>query len=88
MVFDVFEMNCLPEPKQVAVLVDLAIINAQGLGDYEIQRVLCLQAAVRGYDSFIYKLKRKCSFEAFLTLCEDVWKALDLDPKLPQNFVS
>jgi len=76
------------ELKQVAVLVDLAIINAQGQGDFEIERVLCLQAAVRGYDSLIYKLNRDCSLVEFLELCKDVWKALALDSKLPKKLVS
>ena len=68
--------------------MDLAMIGAQGQGDFEMERVLCLQAAVRGYDALIYRLKPDCSFTEFLQLCDEVWQALDGDPKLPQKFVS
>ena len=70
------------------VLVDLAMISAEGQGDLEVQKVSCLHAAATGYAPLIYDLKPDMSFSEFLPLCQAVWRALDVDKKLPQKFVS
>ncbi len=76
-------------PNQVKVLVDLAMITASGQGDIEVQKVRCLQSATMGYASLIYDLDpEKSTFQDFYGNCENVWKALEADPKLPQKLVS
>jgi len=74
-------------PKEVKVLVDLAMISATGQGDLEVQKVSCLHAAATGYAPLIYDMKREMGFREFLPLCQAVWRTLDVDDKLPDKFV-
>ena len=74
-------------PKEVKVLVDLAMISAQGRGDLEVQRVSCLHAAATGYAPLIYDIRTDMGFKEFLPLCQAVWKALEVDCELPMKFV-
>ena len=37
-------------PKEVKVLVDIAMISATGQGDLEVQKVSCMHSAATGYD--------------------------------------
>ena len=69
------------------MLVDLAMISAEGQGDLEVARVSCLHAAVTGYAPLIYDLDRKMDFKGFIHLCELVWRALEADPKLASKLV-
>ena len=75
-------------PKEVKVLVDLAMISATGQGDLEVQKVSCLHAAATGYAPLIYEMRREMGFKEFLPLCQAVWRTLDVDDKLPEKFVS
>jgi len=77
----------LTGPKEVKVLVDLAMISATGQGDFEVQKVSCLHAAATGYAPLIYDMKRDMGFKEFLPLCQAVWRTLDVDDKLPDKFV-
>jgi hypothetical protein len=61
---------------------------AQGQGDYEVEKVTCLQTSVMGYAPLIYDLKENSTLTEFKTLCNEVWLHLDEDAKLPDNFVS
>jgi len=74
-------------PKELKVLVDLAMISAAGQGDLEVQKVSCLHAAATGYAPLIYEMKSDMGFNEFFPLCQAVWRALDVDSKLPEKFV-
>ena len=74
-------------PKEVKVLVDLAMISATGQGDLEVQKVSCLHAAATGYAPLIYDMKPDMGFKEFFPLCQGVWRTLDVDDKLPDKFV-
>lgn len=78
---------CLTGPKELKVLVDLAMISATGQGDLEVQKVSCLHAAATGYAPLIYDMKPEMGFKEFLPLCQAVWRTLDVDDKLPDKFV-
>ena len=73
---------------EVKVLVDLAMIAAEGQGDLEEERVKCLHASVTGYAPLIYDLKPEAGFKEFFQLCEAVWRALDADHTIPKKLVS
>lgn len=75
-------------PKEVKVLVDLAMISAEGQGDMEVEKVMCLNAAAIGYAPLIYDLTPEMGFKEFLPLCQAVWHMLGVDPDLPRKFVS
>ena len=79
---------CVLDPKEVKVLVDLAMISAEGQGDLEVSKVSCLHAAVTGYAPLIYELESDCDFQKFLIKCQAVWKAVDVDKDLPKKLVS
>ena len=70
------------------MLVDLAMISAQGQSDLEVQRVSCLHAAATGYAPLIYDIYPEMGFKEFLPLCQAVWRALEVDDQLPTKFVS
>lgn len=70
------------------VLVDLAMISAQGQDDLEVQKVSCLHAAATGYAPLIYDMQSNMGFKEFLPLCQAVWRVLEVDAELPRKFVS
>ena len=70
------------------MLVDLAMISAEGQGDMEVTKVSCLYAAAIGYAPLIYDLKTNMGFREFLPLCQAVWRSLEVDKSLPTKFVS
>jgi hypothetical protein len=72
----------------VKVLVDLAMISAQGQDDLEVQKVSCLHAAATGYAPLIYDMQSNMGFKEFLPLCQAVWRVLEVDAELPRKFVS
>ncbi|CAC5425101.1 RNF213 [Mytilus coruscus] len=72
--------------KELKVFVDLASISA-GEGDYEIDKVNCLHSATSGYSPLIFSLDQDCDAAVFLHRCEEVWKELKADPKLPKKLV-
>ncbi|VDI41382.1 Hypothetical predicted protein [Mytilus galloprovincialis] len=72
--------------KELKVFVDLASISA-GEGDYEIDKVNCLHSATTGYSPLIFSLDQKCDAALFLHRCEEVWKELKADSKLPKKLV-
>jgi len=74
-------------PKEVKVLVDLAMISAAGQGDLVVHKVSCLHAAATGYAPLIYDMNADMGFKEFLPLCQAVWTKLDVDDKLPDKFV-
>jgi len=78
--------HSLSGPREIKVLVDLAMISAAGQGDLEVQKVSCLHAAVTGYAPLIYDLKISAGFKEFLPLCHLVWHQLEIDPELPTKF--
>jgi len=76
----------LSGPKEVKVLVDLAMISAAGQGDLEVHKVSCLHAAATAYAPLIYELQTTAGFQQFLPLCQQVWQKLEVDPDLPKKF--
>lgn len=72
--------------KELKVFVDLASISA-GEGDYEIDKVNCLHSATTGYSPLIFSLDQNCDAALFLHRCEEVWKELKADSKLPKKLV-
>ncbi|XP_063404431.1 E3 ubiquitin-protein ligase rnf213-alpha-like [Mytilus trossulus] len=72
--------------KELKVFVDLASISA-GEGDYEIDKVNCLHSATTGYSPLIFSLNQDCDAAVFLHRCEEVWKELKADSKLPKKLV-
>ncbi|CAC5418279.1 RNF213 [Mytilus coruscus] len=72
--------------KELKVFVDLASISA-GEGDYEIDKVNCLHSATTGYSPLIFSLDQDCDAALFLHRCEEVWKELKADSKLPKKLV-
>lgn len=68
------------------MFVDLASISA-GEGDYEIDKVNCLHSATTGYSPLIFSLDHNCDAADFLHRCEEVWKELKADTKLPEKLV-
>ncbi|OPL21619.1 hypothetical protein AM593_05982, partial [Mytilus galloprovincialis] len=70
--------------KELKVFVDLASISA-GEGDYEIDKVNCLHSATTGYSPLIFSLDQNCDAALFLHRCEEVWKELKADSKLPKK---
>ena len=61
--------------------MDLALRSAEGQGDLEVERVMCLRSAVTGYANFIYDLKEDTNFGDFMKLWE-CQKDKDLSTKL------
>lgn len=81
-------LPALSDRKELITLVNLAMVMAQSQGDYEVEKVTCLQTSVMGYAPLIFDLQANRSLERFRKLCQDVWLLLDEDPKLPDKFVS
>jgi len=73
--------------KELNVLAELAMSSAAGQGDLEVERVLCLLAAVNGYAPFIYDLPQNTDFNHFMKLCGHIWHALASDKNLPKKLV-
>lgn len=69
------------------VFVDLAYIST-GDDGMEIAKVTCFQSAAIGYAPLIFNLDAECDYKDFLERCNEVWKALDSNPKLPKQLVS
>ncbi|CAC5422256.1 RNF213 [Mytilus coruscus] len=80
--------DSMPEGiKELKVFVDLAYIST-GDDGMEIAKVTCFQSAAIGYAPLIFNLDAKCGYKDFLERCEEVWKALDSNPKLPKQLES
>ena len=77
----------LAAQNELLVLVDLAMIMAQGHGDYEVGQVTCLHSSVMGYAPLVFELPKERTFDNFIKLCHDVWQNLAADPSLPKKFV-
>ena len=73
--------------QELKVFVDLAYIST-GDDGMEIAKVRCLQSAAIGYAPLIFNLDLNCDYKVFLDRCEEVWKALDSNPNLPNELVS
>ncbi|CAG2226871.1 RNF213 [Mytilus edulis] len=54
----------------------------------EIAKVTCFQSAAIGYAPLIFNLDAECDYKDFLERCNEVWKALDSNPKLPKQLES
>ena len=63
------------------------MMSAQGQGDMEVHRAQILHAAAVGYAPLIYELKPNAGFPEFLEKCQQVWRSLESDPKLPNKLV-
>ena len=72
--------------QELKVFVDLAYIST-GDDGMQIAKVRCLQSAAVGYAPLIYNLPADCDYRDFLDRCEEVWKALDSNPRLPTELV-
>lgn len=75
------------DQNELTVLVDLALIMAQGQGAFEVGKVTGLHTSVMGYAPLIFNLQEGCSIEEFMNLCRDVWQNLKADPELPTKLV-
>lgn len=71
---------------ELRTFIDIALIVATGEGAVQVEYIVCLDAAVKGYAPFIYQIKDDMSYEEFLQLCSEVWDVLQTDPKLPEKF--
>ncbi len=69
------------------MLVDLAMISAEGQGDEVEEIVSIFHSAVLGYAPLIFNLKRDSSLDTFLECCRTVWRSLDSDRRLPDKLV-
>lgn len=69
------------------MFVDLASISA-GESDIDVDRVACFHDAVQGYASLLYKLDPAAGFQEFMDHVQELWRALDNDPNLPNKLVS
>ncbi|MGH0133378.1 UNVERIFIED_CONTAM: hypothetical protein FKN15_052359 [Acipenser sinensis] len=74
----------LKNMSDVKVFVDLASISA-GENDTEIDSVACFHDAVMGYSPFLYSLPPEADFRVLMKCSQEVWKARDRDPKLPEK---
>ncbi|XP_041095708.1 E3 ubiquitin-protein ligase rnf213-beta [Polyodon spathula] len=74
----------LKNMSDVKVFVDLASISA-GENDTEIDSVACFHDAVMGYSPLLYSLLPEADFQVLMKHSQEVWKAQDRDPKLPEK---
>ena len=73
--------------QELKVFVDLEHTSTREY-KIEIAKVTCLQLAANGYAPLIFNLDPNCDYKVFLDRCEEVWKALDSNPNLPNELVS
>jgi len=82
-----FALFGIADQGELHTLVDLAMIMAQGQGDYEVGKVTGLHTSVLGYAPLIFEMKANCTLKDFMELCHSVWQNLDADKQLPNKFV-
>ncbi|CAG2224300.1 RNF213 [Mytilus edulis] len=85
--YQTFQKSSQKGIKELQVFVDLAYIST-GDDVMEIAKVTCFQSAAIGYAPLIFNLDYKCDYKVFIERCEEVWKALDSNCKLPKQLVS
>lgn len=73
---------------ELRTFIDIALIVATGEGAVQVEYIVCLDTAVKGYAPFIYQIEDDISYEKFLQLCSEVWDVLQADRNLPEKFVS
>ncbi|XP_068759451.1 E3 ubiquitin-protein ligase rnf213-alpha-like isoform X4 [Montipora capricornis] len=76
--------------QELKVLVDLALISA-GESDIETDRISNLHTSCLGFAPLIFELKEterhKVDFAQLMKACESVWKAVEVDRRLPQKLL-
>ena len=83
----VIELTLFEGPKEIKVLVDLALISAIGKGDMEVEKASCFHAATTAYSSLIYDLKTEMGFAEFISICKTVWDVARVDTQIAEKFV-
>lgn len=69
------------------IFVNLAR-SAMEEDDLAADKARYLHAALTGYSPLIYDFQKKdINYQAFMELCDRVWKGLERNPELPQNLV-
>ncbi|XP_052050777.1 E3 ubiquitin-protein ligase RNF213 isoform X2 [Apodemus sylvaticus] len=76
--------EALEDINELKVFVDLASISA-GENDIDVDRVACFHDAVQGYASLLYKMNGNAGFYEFMNHLQELWRALDNDPHLPDK---
>ncbi|XP_055448252.1 E3 ubiquitin-protein ligase RNF213 isoform X2 [Psammomys obesus] len=76
--------EALGDINELKVFVDLASISA-GESDIDVDRVACFHDAVQGYAPLLYKLDPAAGFQEFMDHVQELWRALDNDPHLPNK---
>ena len=70
----------------VANFVEVAT-STTGEGDYYLERLSLLHTMATGYSSLIFDMKPNMGFAELNNKCNNLWKALEDNPKLPQYLV-
>lgn len=66
--------------------IELASMSSRE-GDLAIARVHSLHASVTGYGPLIFNYDENCDENVFLEKCNQVWRVMETDPKLPSKLV-
>ena len=70
----------------VANFVEVAT-STTGEGDYHLERLSLLHSVATGYSSLIFDKKPNMGFAELNRKCDNLWKALEENPNLPQYLV-
>ena len=70
----------------VANFVEVAT-STTGEGDYHLERLSLLHSVATGYSSLIFDMKPNMGFAELNNKCNNLWKALEENPELPQYLV-
>ena len=70
----------------VANFVEVAT-STTGEGDFYLERLSLLHSVATGYSSLIFDMKPSMGFVELNNKCNNLWKALEENPKLPQYLV-
>ena len=71
----------------VANFVAVANSTATGEGDFNVERLSMLHSIATGYSSLIFDMKPNMGFADLCKKCNNLWKALEENPELPQYLV-
>ena len=71
----------------VASFVEVANSTTTGEEDFNLDRLSMLHSVATGYSSLIFDMKPYMGFAEFCKQCNNLWKALEENPELPQYLV-
>ncbi|XP_052765375.1 E3 ubiquitin-protein ligase rnf213-alpha-like isoform X1 [Mya arenaria] len=70
--------------RDLNVFVDLAMMSA-GEVPINITKVQCLHSSATGYAPLLFHIQEDFGYVELIEKCEEVWKNLDKNPKLPEQ---